>query len=84
MCDIIAIPLKYLSYDEARRCLNDDFIPENLTNKIIKRYYWLEQVRMDHGDQITEIALCKIKTGKRCGNSNSYNDKTYAQAVLEH
>lgn len=88
MSEELAIPLEYLSYDEARYYLDGGFIPPELKTRIINRYYWLEDIRNNYSTYAFEISLTKIRNGQK-RNENNYIkayennlNKTYAQVLI--
>ena len=87
MSEGLAIPLEYLSYDEARYYLDGGFIPPELKTRINKRVQWLEDVRKNYGENVFELSLSKIRNGQKRNNNNYINhygnnlNKTYAQVL---
>ena len=90
MSEELAIPLEYLSYEEATFYLDGSIIPPELMTRIINRYYWLEDVRENYSTYDFELSLSKIRNKQKINENNYINDdgnnlnKTYAQVLIGH
>lgn len=90
MSEELAIPLEYLSYEEARYYLNGGLIHTELKTRIINRYYWLEDIRKNYGTYAFKVSLSKIRNKQKINENNYINDdgnnlnKTYAQVLMGH